>query len=151
VQRDAVQDKRSARVCSAPCSSLSHWNERTINPAADCYLLFGVHSVPAIKEQTTVYRKNVERFAETLKHSTIRTGEAAEALRPLIGEIVLTPGKTRGEVNAELRGELMASSRSLPRKKQSDASRISPRRAVVSATMLAHRASTALRILDRAR
>jgi hypothetical protein len=33
--------------------------------------------------------------------------EAAEALRSLIGEIVLNPGKKRGEVHAELRGELM--------------------------------------------
>ncbi|MCP3419521.1 recombinase family protein, partial [Bradyrhizobium brasilense] len=33
--------------------------------------------------------------------------EAVEALRSLIGEIVLNPGKKRGEVLAELRGELM--------------------------------------------
>jgi hypothetical protein len=33
--------------------------------------------------------------------------EAAQALRSLIGEIVLTPGEKRGEVQAELRGELM--------------------------------------------
>ncbi|MFN3634495.1 MAG: hypothetical protein ACK4UZ_02045 [Rhizobium rhizophilum] len=32
--------------------------------------------------------------------------QAAEALRSLIGEIVLTPGTKRGEVHAELRGEL---------------------------------------------
>ncbi|WP_316185569.1 recombinase family protein [Bradyrhizobium sp. SZCCHNRI1003] len=53
-----------------------------------------------------VYRKNVARFTEAL---TDPHGgrEAAEALRSLIGEIVLTPGKKRGEVNAELRGELM--------------------------------------------
>ncbi|WP_316168617.1 MULTISPECIES: hypothetical protein [unclassified Bradyrhizobium] len=53
-----------------------------------------------------VYRKNVARFTEAL---TDPDGgrEAAEALRSLIGEIVLNPGKKRGEVHAELRGELM--------------------------------------------
>ncbi|MDU6726769.1 MAG: recombinase family protein [Bradyrhizobium sp.] len=53
-----------------------------------------------------VYRKNVARFTEAL---TDPDGgrEAAEALRSLIGEIVLKPGKKRGEVHAELRGELM--------------------------------------------
>ncbi|WP_205602604.1 hypothetical protein [Chelativorans alearense] len=33
--------------------------------------------------------------------------EAAAALRSLIGEVVLWPGRKRGEVHAELRGELM--------------------------------------------
>jgi len=33
--------------------------------------------------------------------------ETAQALRSLIGEIVVTPGNKRGEVHAELRGELM--------------------------------------------
>ncbi|MEH3117215.1 MAG: recombinase family protein [Methylorubrum populi] len=53
-----------------------------------------------------LYRRNVERFTEVLND---RDGgrEAAEALRSLIGEIVLTPGPKRGEVHAELRGELM--------------------------------------------
>jgi hypothetical protein len=53
-----------------------------------------------------VYRKNVGRFTEAL---TDPDGgrEAVEALRSLIGEIVLNPGKKRGEVLAELRGELI--------------------------------------------
>jgi len=54
-----------------------------------------------------VYRKNVGRFTEALADPD-GGREAAEALRSLIGEIVLTPGKKRGEVHAELRGELMA-------------------------------------------
>jgi site-specific DNA recombinase len=53
-----------------------------------------------------VYRKNVGRFTEALAGPD-GGREAAEALRSLIGEIVLTPGKKRGEVHAELRGELM--------------------------------------------
>ncbi|WP_316228319.1 MULTISPECIES: recombinase family protein [unclassified Bradyrhizobium] len=53
-----------------------------------------------------VYRKNVARFTEALTDSD-GGREAAEALRSLIGEIVLNPGKKRGEVHAELRGELM--------------------------------------------
>jgi DNA invertase Pin-like site-specific DNA recombinase len=53
-----------------------------------------------------VYRRNVERFTEALNDPD-GGREAAEALRSLIGEIVLTPGPKRGEVHAELRGELM--------------------------------------------
>jgi len=54
----------------------------------------------------SVYRRNVERFTEALNDPD-GGREAAEALRSLIGEIVLTPGPKRGEVHAELRGELM--------------------------------------------
>lgn len=53
-----------------------------------------------------IYRKNVVRFAEALDDPD-GGREAAQALRSLIGEIVLTPGTKRGEVHAELRGELM--------------------------------------------
>ncbi|WP_149575264.1 recombinase family protein [Xanthobacter oligotrophicus] len=53
-----------------------------------------------------VYRRNVERFTEALNDPD-GGRQAAEALRSLIGEIVLTPGPKRGEVHAELRGELM--------------------------------------------
>ena len=53
-----------------------------------------------------VYRRNVERFTEALDDPD-GGRQAAEALRSLIGEIVLTPGPKRGEVHAELRGELM--------------------------------------------
>ncbi|GLS22062.1 resolvase [Labrys miyagiensis] len=53
----------------------------------------------------TLYRKRVEQFTQTFAdHEDGR--RAAEALRSLIGEIVLTPGDKRGEVHAELRGEL---------------------------------------------
>ena len=53
----------------------------------------------------TLYRKRVEQFTQALAdHEDGRP--AAEALRSLIGEIVLTPGDKRGEVHAELRGEL---------------------------------------------
>ncbi|MGY3496320.1 recombinase family protein [Bradyrhizobium sp. USDA 4502] len=53
-----------------------------------------------------VYRRNVARFTEALAEPD-GGREAVEALRSLIGEIVLNPGKKRGEVLAELRGELM--------------------------------------------
>ncbi|MDF3809961.1 MULTISPECIES: recombinase family protein [Rhodopseudomonas] len=53
-----------------------------------------------------IYRRNVVRFTEALDDPD-GGREAAEALRSLIGEIVLTPGTKRGEVHAELRGELM--------------------------------------------
>ena len=52
-----------------------------------------------------IYRLRVERFTETLDDPG-GGRQAAEAQRSLIGEIVLTPGEKRGEVNAELRGEL---------------------------------------------
>lgn len=54
----------------------------------------------------SVYRRNVERFTEALNDPD-GGRQAAEALRSLIGEIVQTPGPKRGEVHAELRGELM--------------------------------------------
>jgi DNA invertase Pin-like site-specific DNA recombinase len=53
-----------------------------------------------------IYRWNVARFTEALGDPD-GGRDAAQALRSLIGEIVLTPGEKRGEVHAELRGELM--------------------------------------------
>lgn len=55
----------------------------------------------------SVYRRNVERFTEALNDPD-GGRKAAEALRSLIGEIMLTPGPKRGEVHAELRGEFMS-------------------------------------------
>jgi hypothetical protein len=52
------------------------------------------------------YHRNVERFAEALDDPD-GGREAAEALRSLIGGIMLTPGEKRGEVHISLRGELM--------------------------------------------
>ncbi|MDX8496757.1 zinc ribbon domain-containing protein, partial [Mesorhizobium sp. VK22B] len=52
-----------------------------------------------------LYRKRVEQFTQTLADGEDGR-RAAEALRSLIGEIVLTPGDKRGEVHAELSGEL---------------------------------------------
>ncbi|MDQ0390440.1 recombinase family protein [Labrys monachus] len=51
------------------------------------------------------YRLRIDRFTEALDDPD-GGRQAAEALRSLIGEIVLTPGEKRGEVHAELRGEL---------------------------------------------
>lgn len=52
-----------------------------------------------------VYRLRIDRFTDALDDPD-GGRQAAEALRSLIGQIVLTPGEKRGEVNAELRGEL---------------------------------------------
>lgn len=52
-----------------------------------------------------LYRRRVERLSDVLSDPD-GGRQAAEALRSLIGEIVLTPGIKRGEVHAELRGEL---------------------------------------------
>ncbi|PYE85227.1 recombinase family protein [Phyllobacterium leguminum] len=54
---------------------------------------------------TNAYRLRVERFTQALNDPE-GGRQAAESLRSLIGEIVLTPGQKRGEVHAELRGEL---------------------------------------------
>ena len=53
-----------------------------------------------------VYRARVATFTEALDDPD-GGREAAEAIRSLIGEVVLKPGPTRGQVDAELRGELM--------------------------------------------
>ncbi|SOC92277.1 Site-specific DNA recombinase [Rhizobium sp. AN5] len=52
-----------------------------------------------------LYRLRVERLTEALSDPD-GGRQAAEALRSLIGKIILTPGEKRGEVHAELRGEL---------------------------------------------
>jgi site-specific DNA recombinase len=53
-----------------------------------------------------IYRTKVATFTEALDDPD-GGREEAEALRSLIGDVVLTPGEKRGEVHAELRGELM--------------------------------------------
>ena len=54
-----------------------------------------------------IYRRKVERLADALSDPQARQ-EASMALRSLIGDIVLTPGPKRGEIQATLRGELMS-------------------------------------------
>ena len=54
-----------------------------------------------------IYRRKVMRLADALADSQA-SQEAAAAIRSLIGDVVLTPGERRGEVNATLRGELLA-------------------------------------------
>ncbi|WP_425646815.1 recombinase family protein [Agrobacterium leguminum] len=62
--------------------------------------------VPDVHQNiANLYRLRVERLTEALNDFD-GGRQAAEALRSLIGEIVLTPGAKRGEVHAELRGEL---------------------------------------------
>lgn len=52
------------------------------------------------------YGSNVARLTEALSDPD-GGREASEALRSLIGQVVLTPGAKRGQMQAELRGELM--------------------------------------------
>ena len=54
-----------------------------------------------------LYRAKVIRLAETLTEPEAN-GAAREDIRSLVGEVVLTPGEKRGEINAILRGELTA-------------------------------------------
>ena len=49
--------------------------------------------------------RNAARFAEALNDPD-GGREAAEALRSLIGEVIVTPGEKPGEVHAQLRGVL---------------------------------------------
>jgi hypothetical protein len=51
-----------------------------------------------------LYRRKVQRLSEALSQPEERD-EAAQALRALIKEIILTPGPNRGEIFAELRSE----------------------------------------------
>jgi hypothetical protein len=55
--------------------------------------------------RANLYRLRVERLTDALSDPD-GGRQAAEALRSLIGEIVLTPGAKRGEVHPTLRGEL---------------------------------------------
>ena len=53
-----------------------------------------------------IYLARVATFTEALDDPD-GGAEAAEAIRSLIGDVVLKPGPKRGQVDAELRGELM--------------------------------------------
>jgi DNA invertase Pin-like site-specific DNA recombinase len=56
---------------------------------------------------SNIYRAKVARLADALNDPDAAR-EAAEAIRALIGEVVVTPGEKRGQVHATLRGELIA-------------------------------------------
>lgn len=53
-----------------------------------------------------IYKAKVVRLTTALADPELRT-EAADAIRALVGEVVLTPGEKRGEIDAVLRGKLM--------------------------------------------
>src|SRR3546814_4052864 len=59
---------------------------------------------PGIAES---YRARIERLAEALADPEASL-QAAEAIRSLVGQVVLTPGTERGQVHAALHGELGA-------------------------------------------
>jgi len=53
-----------------------------------------------------IYKTKVAQLHDALADPELHN-QAAEAIRALVGEVVLMPGDKRGEVNATLRGELM--------------------------------------------
>lgn len=53
-----------------------------------------------------ICKRRVERLTKALDNPELRL-EAADAIRSLVGEVILTPGEEHGEVNAILCGELM--------------------------------------------
>src|SRR3546814_11998539 len=61
---------------------------------------------PGIAES---YRARIERLAEALADPEASL-QAAEAIRSLVGQVVLTPGTERGQVHAALHCELGARS-----------------------------------------
>src|SRR3546814_10592781 len=52
-----------------------------------------------------IYRAKVVHLTEALADPELHS-EAADAIRSLVGEVVLTPGEKRGAMQAVLRGEL---------------------------------------------
>lgn len=63
--------------------------------------------VPAIHPNIAeTYKAKVIRLTEALANPELRS-EAINAIRSLVGEVVLEPGEKRGEINAVLRGDLM--------------------------------------------
>jgi site-specific DNA recombinase len=89
-----------------------------------------------------LYRVKVTRLAETLADAD-SNGEAREEIRSLVGEVVLTPGEKRGEINAILRGELMAIL------DLSEGRRRSPRPEVITTTLACPRCEPTLRRPNR--
>jgi len=59
---------------------------------------------PAIAE---TYRTKIERLTQALAEPET-SPDAAEAIRSLVGRVILTPGVNRGQVEAFLHGELAA-------------------------------------------
>src|SRR3546814_17364877 len=53
-----------------------------------------------------IYKAKVVHLTEALADPELHS-EAADAIRSLVGEVVLTPGEQRGAMHAVLRGELM--------------------------------------------
>jgi len=53
-----------------------------------------------------IYKAKVTQLSDALADPELHN-QAAEAIRALVGEVVLMPGDKHGEVNATLRGELM--------------------------------------------
>jgi hypothetical protein len=96
----AIEDGRYQSVMKARMGELAQQKaeiEARLAPApAD---VPDVH--PNIAE---LYRVKITRLAETLANADSN----GEEIRSLVGEVVLTPGEKRGEINAILRGELMA-------------------------------------------
>src|SRR5262245_46610506 len=78
------------------------------NAEIEAKLRAGEPQLPDVNPNVAeLYRRKVKHLAEALAEDDPSSQEASVALRSLIGEVVLTPGEKRGEVNATLRGELI--------------------------------------------
>jgi hypothetical protein len=98
---DAIEDGRYQRSMLDRLDDLEKEKDRIearLKRAPE--LLPRIH--PNIAE---IYRAKVAKLEEALGRPEDAL-EAAEAMRALIEKIILTPGASRGEVNAELHGEL---------------------------------------------
>jgi len=76
--------------------------KRSLQEQGDCPPAPALH--PGLAE---IYRRKVAELETALNDPSIQA-EASGALRGLIDAVVLHPGERRGEVRAELRGEIAA-------------------------------------------
>ncbi|MGX5804046.1 hypothetical protein ACWGS9_22745, partial [Bradyrhizobium sp. Arg314] len=90
--------------CSSPRRTSDRPSSPTIHESGESVRRLRTYE-ELIPARRWIRLKRVEQFTQALAdHEDGR--RAAEALRSLIGEIVLTPSDRRGAVHAELRGEL---------------------------------------------
>ena len=100
---DAIEDGRYQRSMLDRLDELEKQKDRIEARLAKAPpLLPRIH--PNVAE---IYRAKIQRLEDALSRPD-DAREAAEAMRSLIDKIVLTPGAKRGEVKAELHGELAA-------------------------------------------
>jgi hypothetical protein len=78
----------------------------TIRPQAMQDSIAGPMPNSRVDGSAHIYKAKIIRLTEALADPELRA-EAAEAIRSLVGEVVLMPGEKRGKMQAVPRGELM--------------------------------------------